>query len=293
MLGTGAAFVDPDRAQSGTLVTLSNGRNYLFDCGGGITRNMVKADVNPADVPVVFLTHLHHDHICDYPIFAISGWMWGKVGRPIVIGPKGTKHFAASIFKNGMFHTDYTARGHYASRQKNIEATDPDVRECSPGIAYQDEYIKITCDWVEHIPREICECFGVRIEAEGKVIAISGDTSPCEAMVTLAKDADLLVHECTFPEAFIEFRRKTGVGIHAHTSPFELGEIARKAKVKALAATHFGHFETTSTVIKRASVKHMPVDIMGPHLMDDVVNDIRKNYAGALYIAQDLMRIDL
>lgn len=293
MLGTCAGFVDPDRAQSGILITLANGRHYLFDCGGGVTRNMIRADVNPADVPVVFLTHLHHDHICDYPLFAIQGWLWGKVGRPILIGPKGTKQFAGSLFKNGAFHSDYTARSHYASRQANIEATEPDVRECSPGIAYKDEYITIYCDWVEHIPREISECFGVRIEADGKTVAISGDTAPCEAMVRLAKDADLLVHECTFPESFIEFRRKTRAGIHAHTSPTQLGEIAKKANVKALVATHFGHFESTNTVIKRASKDHLPVDTMGPHLMDEVVNELRKNYSGPLYIAQDLMRIDL
>ena len=31
MLGTGAAFADPDRAQSGILVTLDNGVRYMFD----------------------------------------------------------------------------------------------------------------------------------------------------------------------------------------------------------------------------------------------------------------------
>ena len=66
MLGTGAAFVDPDRAQSGILVTLDNGRHYLFDCGAGITRNMVRANVSPADVTAVFLdrksTRLNSSH---------------------------------------------------------------------------------------------------------------------------------------------------------------------------------------------------------------------------------------
>ena len=74
MLGTGAAFVDPDRAQSGILVTLDNGRHYLSDCGAGITRNMVRANVSPANVSTVFLTHLHHDHICDFPLFVLTGW---------------------------------------------------------------------------------------------------------------------------------------------------------------------------------------------------------------------------
>ena len=293
MLGTGAAFVDPDRAQSGVLVTLDNGRHYLFDCGAGITRNMVRANVNPADVPFVFLTHLHHDHICDFPLFTITGWMWGRQGPMIVVGPKGTRQFCSRLFEGGAFDADFRARSHYPARQKNIEATRPDVRECSPGLAYSDEHVRITCDWVEHIPREISECFGVRLEAEGRAVAFSGDTAPCDSMLKLAQDADLLVHECTFPEAFIEHRRKTGVGIFAHTSPTELGILAKKARVKALVATHFGHFESTSPVIRTAGKLHFPVELMGPHLMDEVVRDIRRNYAGPLYIARDLLRIPL
>jgi ribonuclease Z len=293
MLGTGAAFVDPDRAQSGVLVTLDNGRHYLFDCGAGIVRNMVRANVSPADVPFVFLTHLHHDHICDFPLFTITGWMWAREGAPVVVGPKGTRQFCSRLFEGGAFHVDYAARGHYPARRKNLEAMRPEVRECSPGLAFKDEHVTVHCSWVEHIPREICECFGVRLEADGKAVAFSGDTSPCEAMVKLAQGADLLVHECTFPEAFIEHRKKTGVGTFAHTSPTELGIIARRAGVKALVATHFGHFESTNPVILHAGKPHFPVELMGPHLMDEVVRDIRKNYQGPLHIAHDLLRIDV
>lgn len=293
MLGTGAAFVDPERAQSGVLVTLDSGRHYLLDCGAGVVRNMVRANVSPADVSAVFLSHLHHDHICDFPLFAITGWMWSREGSPIVVGPKGTRRFCASLFEDGAYHADYLARSHYPARQKNLEAIRPDVRECSPGPAYKDDYVAMRCDWVEHIPREISQCFGVRLEAEGKCIAFSGDTAPCEAMVRLAQGADLLIHECTFPEAFIEHRRRTGVGTFAHTSPTELGILASRARVKALAATHFGHFESTSPVIRQAGKLHFPVDLMGPHLMDEVVKDIRKNYGGPLFIAHDLLRIDI
>ena len=37
----------------------------------------------------------------------------------------------------------------------------------------------------------------------------------------------------------------------------------------------------------------MPVDEMGPHVMDEVVADIRINYSGPLQMAYDLLRIDL
>jgi ribonuclease Z len=293
MLGTGAAFPDPDRAQSGILVKLENGAQYMFDCGAGTTHNMVRANSNPADVGVIFLTHLHHDHICDFPLFAITGWMWDRATAPIVLGPKGTKNFCSHLFEGGAFEADFRARSNYPLRQNNLEAVRPDVREVSPGLAYEDENVRIFCDYVEHIPREISECFGVRLEAEGKVIAFSGDTAPCDNMVKLAENADVLFHECTFPESFIEFRSKSGVGTHAHTPPTDLGKIATRAKVKSLVATHFGHFETTNQVIKNAAKHHMPVDEMGPHVMDEVVRDIRHNYGGPLQMASDLLRIEV
>ena len=82
-------------------------------------------------------------------------------------------------------------------------------------------------------------------------------------------------------------------GTHAHTPPLDLGKIASEAGVKKLVATHFGHFDSTNPMIKKAGAPHMPIDLMGPHLMDDVVRDIRKNYHCELLLAHDLMRINL
>lgn len=292
-LGTGAALADPDRCQSSILLTLDNGRHYLFDCGEGATRQMVRANINPADVGWVFLSHLHYDHICGLAFFVMSSWIFNRKGSPQVYGPKGTRHYVEHLFENGAFHVDFLARSQYALRKTNLEAMRPSVTEVKPGLIYEDAHIRVIADWVEHIPREICECFGVRVEAEGKVLAFSGDTAPCQSMVRLAKDADLLIHECTFPEAFIEHRRRSGVGTFAHTSPTELGKLATEAGAKNLVATHFGHFDSLSPVIKQAAGAHLPIDLMGPHQMDIVAADIRKHYAGPVRLAHDLMRIDL
>lgn len=292
-LGTGAAFPDPLRGQSGILLTLANGRHFLFDCGAGTTRKLVEANVNPADVELVCLTHLHHDHICDYPAFIITAWMFDRPESSVLLGPTGVKHFADHLFEDGAFKGDFDARSYYPSRQKNIAAVRPEIREMTPGTVYEDDDIRIIADLVDHIPQEISPCFGVRIEAEGKAIAFSGDTAPCESMVRLGKDADLLIHECTFPESFIEFRKRTGVGIHAHTGPTDLGVIAKRAGAKYLIPTHFGHFDSTSPVLKYAARNHFPIDEMGPHLFDEMARDIRRNYQGPMAFAQDLMRIDL
>jgi ribonuclease Z len=87
LLGTGAALPDPDRCHTSILVTLNNGRHFLLDCGHGATHQLVRSDVNPADVEAIFLTHLHHDHVCDLPFLVISGWMLGRVGSLAIYGP--------------------------------------------------------------------------------------------------------------------------------------------------------------------------------------------------------------
>ena len=50
-----------------------------------------KADVNPADVGHLLLTHLHHDHVCELPFFVISSWILSRAGALDIRGPKGTK----------------------------------------------------------------------------------------------------------------------------------------------------------------------------------------------------------
>lgn len=293
MLGTGAAMPDPDRNQSSILLTV-RGRHYLFDCGHGATRQMIRAGIDPATVDVVFLSHLHYDHIAEFPFFMISTWMCNRAKAPVVIGPPETQHFVDRLLADGAFAKDIEARAQYPQRKKNLHVLKPDVRECRPGVVFEDELVKVSACYVEHIPREISPCFGLRMDTvDGQSVVFSGDTSPCERLVELAQGCDVLIHECTFPQKAIDFRSKAGIGTWAHTSPVDLGGIAVRSRCKALVATHFGHFDTTNDVLKKHMAAHMPVELIGPHFMEEVVADIRRAYKGPLYMARDLMRIDL
>jgi ribonuclease Z len=293
MLGTGAAMPDPDRHHSAILLTV-RGRHYLFDCGHGATRQMVRAGIDPATVDVIFLSHLHYDHIADFPYFMIATWMCNRAVAPVVVGPPETQRFVDHLLAEGAFAKDIEARAQYPQRQKNLHALKPDVRECKPGLVFEDELVKVSACYVEHIPREVSPCFGLRMDTvDGHSVVFSGDTAPCERLVELARGCDLLIHECTFPQKAIEFRSKIGIGTWAHTSPVDLGIIAQRSGAKALVATHFGHFDTTYEVLKKHMASHMPIELVGPQFMEDVVADIRKSYKGPLHIARDLMRIDL
>jgi ribonuclease Z len=293
MLGTGAALADPDRNHTAILIS-SGERHYLVDCGHGATRQLMRAGVDPITVDTLFLTHLHMDHIVDVPFLLLSGWIFGKQTATTVLGPSGTADFVGHLFENGAFAKDIAARAQYPQRQKNLHVLRPEVREYGPGRIYQDEAVTVTACHVEHIPREVSPCFALRFDAaDGRSVVFSGDTAPCDALIALARDCDLLIHECTFPQKAIDFRSRIGIGTWAHTSPSDLGRIATAARAKSVVATHFGHFDTTNPVLKTHLAKHMPIELVGPAFMDEVVADIRASYAGPLRMAQDLMTIDV
>src|SRR5699024_6703310 len=127
----------------------------------------------------------------------------------------------------------------------------PDIQILRPGLVYEDKNIKVFAEYVQHIPTEITHCYGFRVEGNGKSVAFSGDTSPCDGLFNLAKDVDLLINDCSFPQVALDFRKKVGIGTAAHTSPTDLGKLAVDANVKSVIATHFGHFDTTNPVVKQ------------------------------------------
>jgi ribonuclease Z len=65
-------------------------------------------------------------------------------------------------------------------------------------------------------------------------VVYSSDTSPCPALESLARGADVLIHEATFLHA--EAARAASDG---HTTGLQAGEMARRAGVRRLFLCHF------------------------------------------------------
>ena len=103
----GSGNPPPTRAQASASILVEVGNRerdmLLFDVGSGSLANFMGLSLPMGSLEKVFLTHLHHDHCCDFPLFAITGWMWSRKGAPIVVGPKGTKHFCKHLFEGGAF----------------------------------------------------------------------------------------------------------------------------------------------------------------------------------------------
>jgi ribonuclease BN (tRNA processing enzyme) len=87
--------------------------------------------------------------------------------------------------------------------------------------------------------------YGMRVERAGKVLAYSGDTGPCDALVELARGADLLLVEASFREG-----DDNPPGLHL--TGREAGEAARKAGVGTLVLTHIPPWHDKSGAVDEA-----------------------------------------
>ena len=125
MLGTGAALCDPDRNHSSMVISV-RGRNYLFDCGHGATHQLMRAGIDPVSIDVVFLSHLHFDHIADFPYFMLTTWIFNRQTVPVVIGPPEDRRIRqASVRKRCL------CQGHPGARR--ISAAAEELRRTDTG----------------------------------------------------------------------------------------------------------------------------------------------------------------
>ena len=110
--------------------------------------------------------------------------------------------------------------------------------------------------------------FGYRFQAGDRVVVISGDTRPSEAVVRACGGCDVLVHEVYSAEKFAS-RPADWKRYHAdaHTSTTELAELATRARPKRLVLYHQLFWGATD---------------------DDLVREVKRSYAGEVSSARDL-----
>jgi len=105
------------------------------------------------------------------------------------------------------------------------------VRATGPGLgahAFDLGPLAVRTSPVEHgsMPN-----FAVRVDVETRGVVYSSDTKPCDAVVALARGADTLIHEATFPD-----RDRGRFGVHSTAG--EAGAIAARAGVRRLILAH-------------------------------------------------------
>ncbi len=254
-LGThGGPVSDRNRSEPANALVVGQSV-YLIDAGDGAVQQMARAGLSLAAVRAVFISHIHIDHTGG--LFAVLGLrhQMGVQGKLQVYGPPGIKAMVdglvAAIVPEA--ESGYGVAGEdYVPPQNTVE-----VSELRDGASLKLDGLSVTAAENTHysFPKgsDMDRRFGslsFRFDLSDRSIVYTGDTGPSDAVITLARGADLLVTELADP-AFAETFVSSGPGpqpkraremhdhmINHHISPDQVGQMAAKAKVHRVVITH-------------------------------------------------------
>jgi len=158
--------------------------NALIDCGATSLVSMNRLAIDRNAVRLILLTHFHADHVGGVPFFLLeANYILKRDAVLTVAGPPSLKSRYAEIMEAGFPGT------------QDLELRFPlKLQELEIGRRNELDGLRVTPFHVLHDDRA-GPCLGFRIEAEGKVIAFSGDTEWTDALVDIGRDADLFVCE--------------------------------------------------------------------------------------------------
>ncbi len=242
----GSSNAIPDETHENThLAITSKDRAILIDCGNSPTLRLRQVGIPLNKLTDIILTHFHPDHISGFPTLIMNMWLLGRKEPLDIYGLNYTLERVKSLMES----FDWNAWPNFFSVRFH------DMAEDEMALVLESEELKIYSTPVCHLIPTV----GLRIEhlSNKKVLAYSCDTAPCLSVVSLARGANILIHEAAGDTM-------------GHTSASQAGEIASQAGVEALYLIHYptGNFDSQS-LIAQAQTK----------------------FAGEIALAKDFMEI--
>ncbi len=240
IIGCSGSFPGPESPASCYLVE-AEGFRLLIDLGSGAL-GAVQRHASLYEIDAICLSHLHADHcldLCDYsvarsfhpdgprppiPVYA-PAQAAERIGRALVADP------AADARGGG-------GQGRGITDMFGFITITPGTMEIGP--------LRVTAARVNHP----VETYGFRLEHAGRSLAYSADTGPTDALIGLARDAEVLLCEASFVEP-------AGAGAPAlpenlHLTGRQAGQHAARAGAGQLVLTHLVPWNDTSRTLDEA-----------------------------------------
>jgi ribonuclease BN (tRNA processing enzyme) len=268
----------PVAGRAGISAALAVGdRVFVVDCGRGAPSAFAEAGLGFPRLEAVFLTHLHADHIGDLPGMLLYPWgaRTGPDGPlpPVrVYGPARPGALPsgdAAFHRESTIHPDLPAPGTadlvenilagyaYHLNVMPLDASMPDagalVRATdirvpggtegsshAPVVVVDDGAVRVTAVAVTH--GRAVPALAYRFDTADGSVVFSGDTTASDSLISLAGDADILVHEVA-DLGFLERHGTTGAALERmaalHTDVTQVGGVAERAGVRELILGHY------------------------------------------------------
>lgn len=228
ILGSGTAVPLLERSNSSYLLEADD-KKLLFDSGAGAIRRLLELKIDLFGIDHLFYTHLHNDHVHDLGAIVWSNNYEGIRKNALnLYGPYGFKKYFRILLKKILKPTKL----YFDVNVNQLE---------NSAIKIGNASIKTNETRHSTTTRSIV----YRVEHKHKTFVYAGDTGYCHEIIEIARNADALLIECSFPE------NKKAEG---HLTPSLAGKLATRAKVKQLILTHF-YPEVLKTNIKKECAK--------------------------------------
>ncbi len=204
---------EAQRASSG--VALQCGDQHLqLDLGRGVVQRMADQGINPLGLDTIGLSHIHPDHCCD-----LVPWLFARnyvdppaSASPLVrlFGPPGVSQLCEDLARTWS----------WLRPRFDFQVTESDNGTFSWGGG-QVEMVSMAHGSLPSI--------GFRVTMGSQVVAYTGDTGPGVGLLSLARDAHILISECSYPDSEASAK---------HMSPTALADAAQRCNVEHLVVTH-------------------------------------------------------
>lgn len=242
MVGCSGSFPGPESAASSYLVEAPDPADprrtwrLLLDLGSGALGPLQRL-TDPLALDAVMVSHLHPDHFFDMSGYYVLRRYHPRGPQPPipVHGPRGTQRRLSKAYglpkEPGMTEV--------------FDFHDLDGRPVRVGP------LTVTTALMDHP----VESHAMRVEHDGHALVYSSDTGPNDALVALARGADLLLCEAAF-------RDGEGNPPHLHMTGSDAGTAAKAAGVGRLVVTHVPPWHSRDIARREAeSVFDGPVDV--------------------------------
>ncbi|GGL28215.1 MBL fold metallo-hydrolase [Phycicoccus endophyticus] len=234
VVGCSGSFPGPDSPASCYLLEADHeGRPWrlVLDLGSG-SLGPLQRHVDPADLDAVVLSHLHPDHCADLlGLYVLRRYRpQGPLAAKLPVhGPVGT---AARLAV--MYH--------------GLEPGGMDGEYAFTPVADAEPFTVGPFRVTPYAVRHPVEAYGYRVEADGAVLAFTGDTDDCPNLDPLLTGADVALLDC----AFVDGRDDATRGIHLSGSRAAAAAV-RAGGVGRLVLTHLPAWNDPQTCRAQAA----------------------------------------
>lgn len=310
-LGTASGRPTTERNVSATAVATER-RWALVDCGEGTQHQILRSALRPGRLDLVLITHLHGDHVLGLPGLLSSVGLDARTEPLQVVGPTGLAAWLRATAATPMLTLSYEVTVTELDEAAFASGDGPHpVAELDGAVvsALPLEH-RVPCFGYRiaeparagHVDVDRARRLGVppgpalgRLQRgetvpgrdgdvtpgdvigpprPGAVVAVMGDTVPCDNASRLAHRADLLVHEATYRDAEAELATRW-----RHSTAAGAAGVAAAAGARRLLITHFSarydgadglladarqRFAATDLAVELSPVDVSPVDV-SPH----------------------------